>query len=132
MRYLSLAAIVAALTLTVTAGSASARHWKPPHSRFTPNYGAAHYWTSRYFGKNTWQTSLMMCIARRESHYTLAATHQNYPTSYGVDHGPWQVNDVAHPWVNFHRIVRSWKYAAAVSWHLSGYGTDFSAWGGSC
>jgi hypothetical protein len=74
----------------------------------------------------------MMCIAKRESHYTLAATHQNYPTYLGVDNGPWQVNDVAHAWVNFHRIVRSWHYAAAVAWHLSGYGTDFSAWGNRC
>ena len=109
----------------------AARYRLEQELRFTPNYGAARFWTHRYFGYG-WEQSLMMCIARRESHYTLGATHQNYPTSYGVDHGPFQVNDVSHPWVNFYRIVRSWKYATAVAYRISGNGTDFSAWGGRC
>jgi hypothetical protein len=119
--------VVIALSLCICSIGVAAQ----PHSRFTPNWGAAHYWTHRYFGVG-WQANLMMCFAKRESGYVLAATHQNYPTSYGVDHGPWQVNDVAHPWVNFYRIVRSWHYAAAVAWHLSAHGTDFSPWGGRC
>ena len=101
------------------------------HSRFTPDYGAAHYWTTRYFGHG-WQRKLMLCFARRESTYTLAAVHVNTPVSvYGRDHGPWQVNDKAHTWVNFHKLVHSWRYAAAVAWHLTGQGKDdFSAWRG--
>ena len=91
----------------------------------------AAYWTHRYFGYG-WQADLMLCIANRESHYTLGATHQNYPTSYGVDYGPWQVNQPSHPWVDFYRIVRSWKYATAVAWRISAHGTNFSPWGGGC
>ena len=99
--------------------------------RFVSNYGAASYWTHRYFGYG-YAADLALCIAGRESHYTLGATHQNYPTSYGIDYGPWQINQPSHPWVNFYRIVRSWKYATAVAWHVSGGGTDFSPWGGRC
>ena len=53
-------------------------------------------------------------------------------TTNGVNVGPWQVNLTAHPWVKPWRIRHSWRYAAAVSWHLSGYGTNFSAWSGDC
>ena len=67
----------------------------------------------------------MLCVAYTESRYELAATN-------GVNVGPWQVNLTAHPWVKPWRIRHSWRYAAAVSWHLSGYGTNFSAWSGDC
>lgn len=67
----------------------------------------------------------MLCVAYSESRYELAATN-------GVNVGPWQVNLTAHSWVDGGRIRQSWKYAAAVSWHLSGYGTDFHPWTPDC
>lgn len=96
----------------------------PPHSRFTPDPVAASYWTRRYFGTGA-NYRLMLCVAYTESRYELSPP----PNSY---YGPWQVSSYWHPWVDTYRLTHSWKYAAAVSWHLSGYGTDFSAWRGDC
>lgn len=94
------------------------------HSPYTPNPGAARYWVARYFGHG-WQARLMLCVAYTESRYELAATN-------GDNVGPWQVNLQAHPWVNGSKIRRSWRYATAVAWHLSGYGTNFHAWVPDC
>ena len=107
------AAIAAAVTL----------HAPAVHSPYTPNPKAAIYWTHRYFHGAAAQ--LMLCVAHTESRYELAATN-------GVNVGPWQVNLLAHSWVNGRRIRSSWHYAAAVAWHLSGYGTDYSAWRPDC
>jgi hypothetical protein len=67
----------------------------------------------------------MLCIAYTESRYELAATN-------GVNVGPWQVNLQAHSWVRPWLIRHSWRYAAAVSWRLSGHGTNFQPWRPDC
>lgn len=42
--------------------------------------------------------------------------------------GPWQVSPQAHPWVNGHRLVRDWTYAARVAYRVSRHGTDWRSW----
>ena len=96
----------------------------PRHSRFTPDPVAAHKWTYHYFG-HTPAARQMLCIAYTESRYELAATN-------GANLGPTQINVVAHPWVNGWRLTHSWRYAMAVSWRISGHGTNFGPWTPDC
>jgi hypothetical protein len=128
---LFIAALCSVSSHPPTASSARAPAGKhhPPracahHSRFTPNWRCARYWTTRYFGRTS-QRDLMMCVAYRESRYELSPPPNQY-------YGPWQVSKYWHPWIDTWRITHSWRYAAAVSWHLSGYGTNFHAWASDC
>lgn len=62
------------------------------------------------------------CIAWHESRDELDPPHHNR------SRGPWQIDPVAHPWVNARRLTRSWLYSARVAWKISEHGREWSAW----
>lgn len=61
------------------------------------------------------------CISYYESRHELAARN-------GVNLGPWQINVIAHPWVNAHLLVTSWRYSAKVAYRISDGGRDWLPW----
>lgn len=61
------------------------------------------------------------CIAHYES--TDGAHLYNGPNV-----GPWQVNVLAHPWANAHRLATDWIYSARIAYRISAGGTTWSPW----
>lgn len=61
------------------------------------------------------------CIAHYES--TDGAHLFNWPNL-----GPWQIDVLAHPWVNRIRVVSDWWYSARVAFRISDGGWNWSPW----
>jgi hypothetical protein len=119
-RYFTLLLGVVLLLVCATPG----RTARPRHSRFTPNPGAARYWTHRFFGHG-WQAQLMLCVAYTESRYELGVSN-------GSSYGPWEINVAAWPWANPWKLTHSWRYSAKAAWRVSAHGTNFHPWTPDC
>jgi hypothetical protein len=74
--------------------------------------------TRRVFG-GRWRAA--WCVSFYESRHSLHARN-------GVNLGPWQINTVAHPWVDAQRLTRSWRYSAQTAFRISHGGRNWSAW----